>query len=162
MLQILAAGLWFGLILGATAGSIVLALGRSDWVAAMGIAKVLGMAAFIPLGYSLGGFPGAVAGFSASELGRYGVAQFSAVKMGFDGLHQDLEFSIRVVISAVVAWLAVRWLDDLGMTHVVVHSVVIFLLVTAFWARPLGVLLIRVRRGEPLFLGDSQLSSDIS
>jgi hypothetical protein len=80
--------------------------------------------------------------------------------MGFNGLHQDLESSIRVVISAIVAWLAVRWLDDFGITHVLVHSVVIFLLVTAFWARQLGVLLLRVRRGEPLFLGESQLSSD--
>ncbi len=156
MLQILAAGLWFGLVLGGTAGSIVLAKGRSDWVAAMGFSKVLGMAAFMPLGYWLGGFPGAVAGFSMSELARYGVAQFSAVKMGFDGRHQDLEFSIRLVISAIVAWLAVRWLDDLGITHVLVHSVVIFVVVTAFWARPLGVLVGRARRGEPLFSVDSQ------
>ena len=155
MLQILALGLWFGLILGATAGSIVLAMGRSDWVAAMGIAKVLSLAAFIPLGYWLGGFPGAVAGFSASELARYGVAQFSAVKMGFDGLRQDLEFSIRLIISAAVGWLATRGLDSVGISHVLLHSVAIFVVVTAFWARQLGALLIRLRRGEPLFLADS-------
>ena len=34
MLQILAAGLWFGMVLGGTAASVVLAAGRSDWNAA--------------------------------------------------------------------------------------------------------------------------------
>jgi len=160
MLQILSAGLWFGMILGGTAGSVVLAVGRSDWLAATAFSKVLGMAAFVPLGYWLGGFPGAVAGLSTSELVRYAVAQFAAVKLGFDGRPQDLKFTVRIGIAAFVGWFGVRWLTELGITHVVLHAVVVFVLVTAFWARPLLVLLGRVRRKEGLFLRDGPLSHE--
>jgi O-antigen/teichoic acid export membrane protein len=158
MLQILSAGLWFGMVLGGTAGSVVLAVGRSEWTAATAFSKVVGMAAFVPLGYWLGGFPGAVAGLSMSELVRYGVAEFGAVRLGFDGRRQDLRFTLRIGISAFVGWFAVRWLTELGITHVALHALVIFALVTAFWATPLLVLLGRVRRHEPLFLHDSPLT----
>ncbi len=152
MLQILAGGLWFGLVLNGTAGSVILAVGRSEWTAAIALAKVAAMVAFVPLGYWLGGFPGAVAGLAASELVRYGVAEFAAVGLGFDARKQDLMFSVRIGVSAFAGWAAVHGLGELGISHVVLHAVVVFLVVTAFWARPLGVLLGRVRRKEGLFV----------
>jgi len=156
MLQILAAGLWFGMVLGGTAGSVVLAVGRSDWTAAMAFSKVMGMLAFVPLGYWLGGFPGAVAGLGVSELARYGVSEFSAITLGFDGRRQDLQFTIRIGISALAGWLAVAWLTKVGVTHVAFHALVVFVLVTAFWGQELMPLLGRVWRKEPLFLPDTQ------
>jgi len=152
MLQILAPGLWVGMVLGGTAASVVLAAGRSDWNAAMAFAKVAGMVVFIPAGFWLEGFPGAIAGLSISELLRYGVAELGAVKLGFDGRRQDLEFTVRVAIAALIGWAAVSWLTDFGITHVVLHAAVIFVLVTAVWARPLSVLLGRIWRKESLFV----------
>ena len=82
----------------------------------------------------------------------YGVAEFGAVKLGFDGRRQDLQSTVRVGIAALVGWSAVAWLTELGITHVVFHALVLFVLVTAVWAGPLLVLLGRVWRKEPLFV----------
>jgi O-antigen/teichoic acid export membrane protein len=158
MLQILSAGLWFGIVLGGTHGAVVLAVGRSDWTAAMAFSKVLGMAAFVPLGYWVGGFPGAVVGLGVSEVVRYVVSVLGAVTMGFDDRRNDLRLTVRVGIAALVAYSAVAWLSEFGITNVALHALVVFVLVTAFWARALMVLLGRVRRKEPLFLGDSELA----
>jgi O-antigen/teichoic acid export membrane protein len=152
MLQILASGIWFGLILGGTAGSVILAVGRSEWTAAISFSKVVAMLGSVPLGYWLGGFPGAVAGLAVSELVRYGVAELGAVKLGFDARKEDLMFTIRIAISALAGWLSVQWLGQLGIENVVLHALLLFVVVTAFWARLLGVLLGRVRRKEGLFL----------
>ena len=160
MLQILAAGLWAGMVLGGTAASVVLAAGRSEWTAAMAFAKVVGLAAFIPIGYSLAGFPGAVAGLSTAELLRYAVAEFAAVKFGFDGRRQDLIFTVRVAVAALVTIAVVRWLTDLGVTHVVLQALVVFVVATAFWIGPIWVLFGRVRRKESLFIVDVQLPQE--
>jgi len=151
MIQILSAGLWFGIVLGGTYGAVVLAVGRSDLTAAMAFSKVLGMIAFVPLGYRLGGFPGAIGGLAVSELVRYAVAVYGAASLGFHERRKDLGMTIRVAISALVAWSAVAWLTKLGMDHVALHTLVIFVLVTGFWAQPLFVLASRLRRGESLF-----------
>lgn len=156
MLQILSAGLWFGVVLGRPNSLIVLAVGRSDWTAAQAFAKVLGIVAFVPLGYWLWGFPGAVAGLGASELVRYSVSLFGAVTMGFDSRREDLLLTLRLGTAALVSWSAVALLTELGITNVVLHALVVFVLVTAVWARPLMVLIGRVRRKEPLFLNVSQ------
>ena len=160
MIQMLSAGLWFGIVLGGTYGAVVLAVGRSDWTAAMAFSKFLGMLAFIPLGYWVGGFAGAVGGLAVSELVRYAVAVLGAARLGFDERREDLRATVRVAIAALVAWSAVAWLTELGITHVALHALVVFVLVTAFWARPLMVLFSRLRRKESLFLHDAQLSSE--
>jgi O-antigen/teichoic acid export membrane protein len=153
MLQILSAGLWFGVILGgSTHGVVVLAVGRSDWTAAMAFSKILGMVAFVPLGYWLWGFPGAVAGLGVSDLVRYAVCVYGAVSLGFDERLEDLKLSLRVGIAALLGWSAVAGLTVLGITNVALHALVVFVLVTAIWARPLLVLIGRVRRKEPLFM----------
>jgi O-antigen/teichoic acid export membrane protein len=151
MLQILSAGLWFGVSLTETHEAIVLAVGRSDLTAAMAFAKVLGMVAFVPLGYWLGGFLGAVIGLAMSELVRYAMSVFAAGKVGFDERREDLKLTVRVGISALTGWVAVAWLTHLGITNVALHALTVFVAVTAFWARPLLILLGRVRRKEPLF-----------
>jgi O-antigen/teichoic acid export membrane protein len=160
MIQILSVGLWFGVVLGGTYGAVVLAVGRSDWTAAMAFSKFLAMVAFIPLGYWGGGFSGAVGGLAVSELIRYAVAVRGAARLGFDERREDVKLTVRVAIAALAGWSAVAWLTELGITHVVLHALVVFVLVTAFWARPLMVLFSRVRRKESLFLRDAELSSE--
>lgn len=142
MLQILSAGLWFGVILGgATHGVVVLAVGRSDWTAAMAFSKVLGMLVFVPLGYWLWGFPGAVVGLGVSDLLRYAVCVFGAVSVGFDERRQDLMLTLRIGVAALVSWASVAALTELGVTNVVLHALVVFAVATAFWARPLLLLI---------------------
>ena len=156
MLQILSAGLWFGVVLSRPNTLIVLAVGRSGWTAAQAYSKVLGIVAFVPLGYWLWGFPGAVAGLGLSELVRYAVSTFGAVTLGFDARREDLMLTARVGIAALVGWSAVAVLTEVGITNVVLHALVVFVLVTAVWARPLMVLIGRIRRKESLFLGVSE------
>jgi len=156
MLQILSAGLWFGVVLSRPNTLIVLAVGRSGWTAAQAYSKVLGIVAFVPLGYWLWGFPGAVAGLGLSELVRYAVSTFGAVTLGFDARREDLMLTARVGIAALVSWSAVALLTEVGITNVVLHALVVFVLVTAVWARPLMVLIGRIRRKESLFLGVSE------
>lgn len=160
MIQILSAGLWFGIVLGGTYGAVVLAVGRSDWTAAMAFSKFMGMVAFIPLGYWAAGFPGAVGGLAISELVRYAVAVHGAARVGFDQRREDLRLTIRVAIAALAGWSAVAWLTELGITHVVVHALVVFVVVTAFWARSLIVLVARVRRKESLFLHEARVQTE--
>jgi len=120
----------------------------------------LGMLAFVPLGYWAGGFAGAVGGLAVSELVRYAVAVRGAAGLGFDERREDVKLSVRVAIAALAGWSAVAWLTELGITHIVLHALVVFVAVTAFWGRSLFVLFSRVRRKESLFLRDAQLSDE--
>jgi O-antigen/teichoic acid export membrane protein len=160
MTQIVAAGFWFGIVLGGTYAAVVLAVGRSDWTASMSFSKVLGMVAFIPLGYWLGGFPGAVGGLAMSELVRYCVAVYGAAALGFDEHREDLAISVRVGISALAGWSAVAGLTAFGISHVVIHALTVFVVVTAFWASPFIMLISRTRREKSLFGSDANLSKE--
>jgi len=160
MIQIVAAGLWFGIVLSGTYAAVVLAVGRSDWTASMSFSKVLGMVAFIPLGYWLGGFPGAVGGLAMSEFVRYCVAVYGAAGLGFDERREDLVITVRVGISALAGWSAVACLTAFGINHVVIHASTVFVVVTAFWTAPFIVLISRIRREKSLFGRDANLSKE--
>ena len=157
MTQIVAAGFWFGIVLGGTYSAVVLAVGRSDWTASMSFSKVLGMVAFIPLGYWLGGFPGAVGGLAMSEFVRYCVAVYGAAALGFDERREDIVISVRVGISALAGWSAVACLTAFEISHVVIHASTVFVVVTAFWASPFIKLIARIRGDKSLFGSDANL-----
>ena len=138
MLQILILGVWLG-ALGCANSAVTLAVGRSDRVATMAAGKVVGLVVFVSLGYSFLGFRGAVLGVVGATATEYAVSSFLAKMLGFDGWLMDLRFSIRVAISAVAGWLAVRWVTNAGFDNVILHAVVIFAVVTMFWVQPLLV-----------------------
>jgi O-antigen/teichoic acid export membrane protein len=150
MLQILIVGVWFA-TMGAANSAVTLALGRSDWTAVMAVGKVVGVVTFISLGYSFLGFPGAVLGVAGGAATEYVVSVFLAKVLGFDGRLTDLRFSVRVAISGVAGWFAVRWVTSADFDNALLHALVIFVVVTAFWARPLLAFLRRARRGKPIF-----------
>ena len=130
---------------------MALAVGRSDWVAASSVGKVVGIAGFVYLGDSFLGFPGAVLGVVGATATGYVVSVFVAKMLGFDGRLMDLRFSVRVAIAGVAGWLAVQWVTNAGFDNALLHALVVFVVVTAFWARPLLVLLRRARRGKSIF-----------
>ncbi len=96
ILQYLSASAWFQ-ILECTNGAALLALGRVRWVAAGNAAKVLGMVAFIPLGFHFGGFPGALAGLAGSDLAKYLTVAIGAAVARLGGFAGD------VLLTALVA-----------------------------------------------------------
>jgi O-antigen/teichoic acid export membrane protein len=131
MVQILAAGGWFG-VLEATTGAALLAREQPYWVAAGNAGKLLGMVAFIPLGFAHAGFPGALVGFCASELLRYAVSVSAATRVGLRSWPQDIAMTGVVAVSALAGWLgaaAVSAADG----HVVVEALVVFVVVSLVW-----------------------------
>ena len=134
MLQILAVGLWFGVALESLNQVALIALGQTRWGAISGASKVVAMAAFIPLGWYLGAFPGAMLGLIASDLVRYLVSTMGVLRFGLDGRAQDFKLSLLIAVSAFAGWFAVQLLIRAGWTNVVFHSFVVAVVVTAFWA----------------------------
>jgi O-antigen/teichoic acid export membrane protein len=146
MLQALAVGSWF-VLLESTNGVVLLARGEAHFTAAGSLAKVIGMGVLIPLGYHLAGFPGAVVGLSASELGRYTVSTAAARAAGLKGLRQDLALSLGIVASAAAGHLATRAAERAG-APTVVEALTTFVSVTALWA-PAFALYVR-RNATPI------------
>jgi O-antigen/teichoic acid export membrane protein len=134
MLQILAAGMWFGVALESPNQVALIALGHSRWSAITGATKVAGMAALIPLGWYWGDFPGALFGLAASDVLRYLVSTFGVLQFGLDGRSQDFKMTALVAVSAFAAWFAVHLLKQIGWTNIVFHAFVIAVVVTAIWA----------------------------
>ena len=77
-LQILALGAWFG-VLEVPPGCAVLARGKPRWLAVANGCKLGGILVLMPLGFRAGGFVGAIAGFVAAEILRYGVVTAAIV-----------------------------------------------------------------------------------
>ena len=100
ILQFLSAVAWFK-ILECTNGQALLAKGHVRWVAAGSAAKLVGLVAFIPLGFHLGGFPGALAGLVASEALKYATSATGVALCGLPGFARDAAFTLAV---ALVAW----------------------------------------------------------
>jgi O-antigen/teichoic acid export membrane protein len=99
ILQLLAIGAWFHLIQ-IPSGSALLALGMPRWLAAGNATKLVGILAFVPLGYWLYGFPGAIGGFVASEVPRYAVCAAGAHRQGLPCIGGDLLASALVAVAA--------------------------------------------------------------
>jgi O-antigen/teichoic acid export membrane protein len=108
IIQVLTIGIWFFLL--ESANSIAfLALGESKWVAAGNAAKLVGMVVLIPLGYAHFGFPGAVVGFSGSELFRYATSVLGVRRHKIACLGEDLRLTALVLATAGVGLLVARW-----------------------------------------------------
>lgn len=131
MLQVLAMGYWFATP-DQTNMYANLAAGRPRWLAAANFGKLVGMVLLIPLGYELGGFPGALTGFAMSELFRYAVSTMGVMRHGLSTIRQDLGVSLVVALAAVVGRYAVHFLTDRGV-HVALQCLAVFAVVTLVW-----------------------------
>jgi O-antigen/teichoic acid export membrane protein len=95
MVQILAVASWFQ-ILENTNGAMLLATGRSDWMAAGNGVKLTGMLVFIPFGFMVGGFAGALAGLVVAEALRYLVSALAIRRRGLHVLGNDVGLTFGV------------------------------------------------------------------
>ncbi len=103
IVEFLCAVSWFQILENAN-GSLLLATGRSDWMAAGNGAKLAGMIAFIPAGFYLGGFPGALGGLVAAEALRYLVSVIGVGRRGLRVLATDSLFTLAVAGVAAAGY----------------------------------------------------------
>jgi O-antigen/teichoic acid export membrane protein len=99
MLQLLLIGAAFRMMESAT-GSAVLAAGNARKAAIGHLAKVLIMPALIAAGFFALGFPGAVLGYSLSEIARYVVSALAVRAMGLSVVSRD---ALLLALAATVA-----------------------------------------------------------
>jgi len=133
MLQILVAGPWFGVAMESSNGAALLALGHSRWMALASATKLASMAVLIPLGWHLGGFPGAMIGFAGADVIRYLTSTIGVLRFGLDGRMQDLKMTLLVAASSFLGWFAVHLLSATGVTNVFLRAAVIAVVVTVLW-----------------------------
>ena len=105
MLQFLAAVAWFQ-ILEATIGAALLAEGATRWVAASSAAKLLGMVLFLPLGFHLGGFRGALVGLVLSEALKYLAATVGLARRGLHGIALDGLLTLAIALVSALGLVA--------------------------------------------------------
>ncbi|MEM7517573.1 MAG: oligosaccharide flippase family protein, partial [Planctomycetota bacterium] len=105
MLSLLSIGSWFS-ILESTNGSALLSSGKANFVAASGAAKVIALVLLIPLGFHLGGFPGAVLACALTDFFKYAVSATAVASLGFSAWRKDLLLSGYVAATAGAGYLA--------------------------------------------------------
>ena len=113
IVQFLAGGLWFS-SLSYMHHTALLAVGDSRWCAALNAYKLLGLAAFIPAGWLLWGFPGAVAAISSAELIRYLASILAMKKHAVHVSGLDFPYTVFVIATAVGGLLLSGWLQHLS------------------------------------------------
>ena len=89
--------MWFTALEGVY-GSALLAHGRSQWTAAANATRTGAIAVLMPIGFALGGFSGAVAGFSISSVGMYLVSAMACRPLGLSAWRSDLWLSVYIAL----------------------------------------------------------------
>lgn len=105
MLQILSAGSWFRMLEAATSAAL-LAKARVRWLAAGNAAKLAGLFLFIPIGYSVAGFPGALVGLAIADCLKYAVSVAGGTLGGLRGFGGDAAATAGVAAVAGLASVA--------------------------------------------------------
>lgn len=145
VLQLLSIGSWF-MTLETTSGGVFLARGESHWLTTFGATKLVGLAVFIPLGYHLYGFPGAVAGYVASDVLRYCMTAFAMARVGTRTFLTDIALTLLFVGSAGLSYFVATKVE-LPWAPLVGDAFVVFVVVTLLWA-PLALITWRRRRSS--------------
>jgi O-antigen/teichoic acid export membrane protein len=153
MLQLVAVGAWFS-ILQAPAESALLAMGHPKWMAAANLAKVLGIAVLVPLGFHWLAFPGAILGMGLANGVKYATTAFAARCHDLPILRHDLLFSIHVVASGMLSWWLCASLREFGFANPVVGALGV-VAVTLAWAPVAVAIWIHRRRLRALLMAQA-------
>ena len=140
IVQTLSVGTWL-LAIETTNSTALLARGKASWMAIGSAGKLVGMVIAIPLGFYLGGFHGAVIGFSASELLRYLTSVAGGLTIGLRGYRQDLALTGVMVGAAAIGILVARGARGLltsmalrhGRVEAFLEGLATLLVVSAVW-----------------------------
>jgi O-antigen/teichoic acid export membrane protein len=148
MVQMLSCGTWFA-ALEASNGAGLLAQGNANAVAASSAGKLVGILTLVPAGYSLYGFPGAVAGFAAGEIAKYAISAVAAKRLGLASWRQDVPLAAVLCASVACGYGAARAVTSasgsaLGAVTAALATV------TVFWL-PIALSAYRRARGDLRF-----------
>lgn len=124
--QVLSVGAWFAVMENSYSQGL-LAKGQSRWLAASGAGKLVGMLAFVPAGYLSFGFPGAVVGYAASELGRYAVSVGGGIRHQLVALGQDLRYTALMAAASASGYGASYAVDHFVSHNAALRSIAVFL-----------------------------------
>jgi O-antigen/teichoic acid export membrane protein len=103
IVQSLSIGTWL-LAIETTNSTALLARGKANWMAIGSAGKLLGMFVAIPVGFMTAGFPGAVFGYSVSELLRYITSVAGGFSINLRSYRQDLTLSACLIATAAAGW----------------------------------------------------------
>lgn len=101
-------------ILESTVGAALLAMGRSREIAIYCALKLVGMVVFIPIGYGLLGFEGAVLGLIAAEFLKYLGAVVAGVRVGLSIVGRDCSAIAIAVVSSAAGMAAGVGVESIG------------------------------------------------
>ena len=122
IVQLLAAGLWFRCLTQMNHVAL-LAMGDSRWGAVLNAAKIVGLAIFIPIGWFLWEFPGAVAAISCAETFRYASSIVGIRRHNVRVFRTDLRFSAQVTGTAALGLFLSGWLQSQAWPNPIVFIV---------------------------------------
>lgn len=134
ILSLLSMGNWLAL-LQATITQALLARGHSVWLAASSATRVVAIIVFLPLGYWLGDFPGAVLGFAFTNGIQLMVLFAAGHRLGLRGFTGDFKMTVRLAVASAAGYAAILPLPSgtYGLPYALLSALVVFLVVTAVW-----------------------------
>lgn len=112
MIQSLALGNWFQLLSAAT-GSAVLASGKPKAIAWCNLGKLIGLVLFIPIGFWIGDFQGALIGIVFSEAMKYLILAIGVRSCNLSVFRHDFTMTSYVVILGLFALGIASWMKHL-------------------------------------------------
>ena len=122
IVQLLAGGLWFRCLTQMNHVAL-LAVGDSRWGAMLSVAKIVGLATFIPLGWHFWEFPGAVAALSCAESLRYASSVVGIRRHKVHVLMTDLRYTVQVAGTSALGLFLTTWQEDLSWPNAVMFIV---------------------------------------
>ena len=133
MVRMLAVGLWFGGILHGARGSALVATGGLSKNTVATVAKLLSMLALMPIGYSWGGFAGAIAGYVLSDLCKLAACMWVSSSLNLNAWRNELRLTIWLALSAFGGWSCAQAAKSASLSLVWQCSAV-FVAVTLIWS----------------------------
>lgn len=146
ILQLLAMGLWFGVILQGHRKVALMASGLLSRTILISFGKLLSMLVMVPLGFAVSGFPGAVLGYAASDVCQYLVSVWASASIRLNATKEDMRMTIWMGLSALAGWIAARSAESLGLS-VLAQCIAVAIVVSLAWA-PLAMPMARIVLGR--------------
>lgn len=128
MIQYIAVGAWFQLLSAAT-GAAALASGKPNVIAWCNLGKLIGMVLFIPIGFWIGKFQGALIGIAFSEAIKYVILTIGVRDCGLSVFRSDFKMTSYVGILGLSAFWIASWMEHLDSSPVQILFVIAFVAV---------------------------------
>jgi O-antigen/teichoic acid export membrane protein len=112
------AGQWFRITC-LTPASALFALGRLRWITAANAVRIAGYAVCVPIGWSLAGIGGALAGFAAGEVWGATVYAIASSRHRLGGAGVDVLLTLLAAGAAAAGWFTRAELLELGAGRLV-------------------------------------------